>query len=465
MGVGGWDVIEWTKKLVGEAVEHDYQNNVVTGDNDWNLIVKPAPGYEHIAAGNEDGNVECEIRTAIDSNSTANAQFGELMHRTVTVWGVWTKDVSHDHKKEIHPLELLLCDFGYVSTFTKLAKVMVMSDHSPNFMIIPPRPHLPGAKANVHARFSFDFPPTPHDDCPPAWSYQSEKNLADGRSYWVTGDRGRFLLHGQVASGTGDNHGYYRAHLRLGCDTSREPSYIGLLRPGTMAEYYALGFDPGSFFSIVKGKFGEGLPLRRMRTYVRNGHRLWAGTFDQTNRGAYMQWYMSWNDFATRYRALQKSMNLVDVETHIDEGGARHWTAAWEEKTGDDGFVLGDIQTVARMQEKWSLPLVILKSYVDSGTRKWIGVFRETGVPTEVLVALSWNDLLNLHNDPNRAIAQIEPYMEGGRRLWAAIVQRRPNDVTLTWWPNVSQFGHEVQRLIDYYGLRLSDFAVCRGWR
>jgi len=463
MGVLGWNKLRDNVMLVGTAVSHEYAGGFFEGDNDWSLTIKPAPGFEWIARSNDGGNVECEVRTPIDDEHSEEVQYGELMHQTVTAVGCWCEDVSHDHKTELHPLQLLLWDSGPVRGQRKRVKVMVFSDHSPRFMIIPPRPSPLHRDQSTHATFGINFPMAPHDDVAPIYSIASEKNMTDARNFTVVGGEGAFTLRGDILSGHGDGKGYYRGYLDLDYNTSREPSYIGLLKPASDTHYGYYGWETNAFFDILKARFAEGIPTTKLRSCVVNGTRLWSGEFDRNGRGAFAEWYMNWDQFLHKYDDLRHTMNLVDMETHVDNG-QRFWTALWYDKTSDDGVAWGSLDSVLSTGNRWGVAPITLKTYVEGGTRHWIGVFRDTGINTNVVAGLDWAGVLALHSDPARAITHLEPYLEGGRRLWAAIFERRPNDVTLTWWSNQHLYRDEVQRLYDKFGLEVVDFAVCRGW-
>lgn len=463
MGVGGWDFLADNVELIGTVVDHNYSGGFFEGDDDWCIIIKPAAGFEWVAKSNDGGTVECEIRTPIDDSNSEEVQFGELMGQLVKAWGCWCEDVSHDHKTELHPLMLLIWDSGPTIDQRKRVKVMVFSDHSPPFMVIPPRPSPLHRDQPTHATFGIDLPVAPHDDVAPIFSIVSERDMTDSRSFTVVGGEGAFALRGDIFSGHGDGKGYYRGHIDLGYDTSREPSYIGLFRPGTDEHYGYYSWNPGQFFNILNTRFQESIPATKLRSYIVNGQRVWSGEFDSNGRSAYCEWYMSWDEFLQKYDELWSSMNLVDLETHVDDG-QRFWTGLWYNKTADDGVAWGSLDDVLGLGQKWGMPPITLKTYVEGGLRHWFGIFRETGVPTEVRRSLSWADVLALHADPSRAIVHLEPFLENGLRQWAAIVEQRSNDVTLTWWSNWPLYRNEVQRLFDDYGLRVTDFAVCRGW-
>jgi hypothetical protein len=463
VGVGGWNKIADNTALVGTVVDHAYAGSWLEGDDDWSITIKPAPGYERIAMSNEGGNVECEIRTPIDDENSERAQFGELMGQTVRAYGCWCHDVSHDDKTELHPLQLLIWDSGPTVGERKRVKVMVFSDHSPRFMIVPPRPSPLHRDGRTHATFGLQFPVAPHDDVSPVYSIASERNMTDARSFTIVGGEGAYTLRGDINSGHGDDAGYYRGHLDLDYNTSREPSYIGLLRTGRDAHRGYYSWDAKSFFDQLKARFAEGIPAIRLRGHVINGLRVWSGEFDRTGRGAYCSWYMSWDQFRAKYDEKWKTMNLVDVETHIDDG-RRYWTALWHDRVASDGIAWGSLESVLGAGRRWGAPPITLKTWVEGGGRHWIGIFRSSGVPTEVRQALTWAELVALHSEPGRAIAHLEPYLESGNRRWLAIVEDRPNDVTLTWWPNHHLYRDEIQRLYDTYGLEAFNFAICRGW-
>jgi hypothetical protein len=214
---------------------------------------------------------------------------------------------------------------------------------------------------------------------------------------------------------------------------------------------------------MLQGRFHDGIPATKLRSYVINGQRVWSGEFDRNGRAAHCLWYMRWDEFLTKYDELWPSWNLVDLETHVDNG-QRFWTGLWYDKTANDGVYWGSLEDVLQAGRNWQAPPITLKTYLEGGARHWIGVFRQTGVSTDVRHGLGWREVLALHADPAHAIVHLEPYIQDGLRQWSAIVEQRSNDVTLTWWSNTILYRDKVQRLFDTYGLRVTDFAVCRGW-
>ena len=462
MGVLGWHTIGENQELVGTVVDHGYSDGFFEGDNDWSLSIKPAPGFEGVAAGNAGGNVECEIRTAVDDKNSEKVQFGELMGKTVRVFGTWVKDISHDNKKEIHPLMLLTCDFGMVgSGFSKRYKAMVFSDHSPWVSLIPPRPSPPHARDNIHATFGLQFPPCPSDDVVPMYSIANEKNLTDSRNFSISGGNGKYTLNADIRSGHGSNSGYYRGLLDLGYDTSPTPNFVGLVHPANTATMDYLSWDLASFIGKVNENFAKNFPMTKFRTHVVKGTRLWSASFEGSGN-AYFQWYMTWNEFAAKYNELWPTMNLIDVETHIDNG-QRFWTALWREKVANDGLIVGTRAFLDGYIAKWGNP-VNVKTYLDNGQRRWCAIFRNIGTPVDFHYDLSFQAMYNIAKSTDRALLHIEPYVQDSQRKWAVVAQHKPNDVVLTWWVNSTLFAKELQFLLNNYGLRLFDFAVCRGF-
>lgn len=463
MGVGGWDVIEPFKMIRGTAIKCAYQDGWLDGDSDWTMMVQPVATDAYISAGNDGGQIECEIRTPFDNENSMNAQFGEFLGREVRVGGAWVKDVSHDHKKELHPLFMILCEFGYASGYSTHAKAMVMSDHSPPFMVIPPRPRVPYSRGNVSAHFSFPFPPAPHDDTPPSWNLLSERNMTDSRDLSVSGSGGRFSFAGHVESGSGDGRGYYRAHVSLGFDTSHAPSFVGLLRPSTASESGVLSWEAGAFFAHVSEEFRNHQPVTRVRTHVENGQPRWSALFQDTSTNVRIDWNLTWNAFLELYRQRWDTMNVSDLEGYLAPGGERLWTATWVSRTGPDGIAWGSIADVLATGRKWQMPMTTLKTWVQGGVRTWIGVFRAGAEASTLEPANSWQELVRHVEHGTRNIIHIEPYVDDGQRRWAVLLGSRANDMTLTWWPSAALFAQEVQRLLDR-GLSLYDFSVSRGW-
>jgi hypothetical protein len=462
MGVLGWNVLADNKMLVGTVTDHGYEGDFWTGDKDWEFNIKPKAGFESVAEGNDNGLVQCEIRTAIDSQNSEAAQFGELVGREVTVWGTWVTDISHGNKKEIHPLMLLLATVGE-SAMWKRVKIMVFSDHSPSFMVIPPRPSPPHRDQATHATFSLNFPLAPADDVLPIYSIVSEKNMSASRNFSIAGSGGDYNLNADINSGRGDNSGYYRGYVDLSYDTSHEPSYVGLFHSANTEHYGRFGWDTNSFFNEVVTRFNANTPLTNIRTYVVGGQREWAGTFENIGKPAYAQWYMSWDDFTNKYNELRSTMNLIDIETHVDDG-IRYFTAVWHGKTNDDGWAIGDLNYVKLIAKQWDLPAVCLKTYLENGKRVWLAVFRQTGVPTEILFSLTWGQVLEIEQNDGKNIVHLEPYMDNGTRLWSMIVENAPRKTMLAWWQDKYLFAEKTQYYFDTWGLRLFDFCCPRGW-
>jgi hypothetical protein len=465
MGVLGWNVIQDNKRLVGTVIDHGYSDGFFEGDNDWSLSIQPAQGFEDVGEGNDGGIVECEIRTAIDDKGSEEAIFGSLVGQIVDVSGTWVTDISHDNKKEIHPLMFLTCNWGQPpgDSFGKRVKVMVLSDHSPDFMLIPPRPAPPYADQSVHATFGITYPPAPSDDILPVVNIADERNMTDSRNFSISGSDGVFVLNGDIYSGHGDNGGYYRGLLDLQFDTSAEPAYVGLVYPASTASQFVLGYDYDSFFALVLQNFGNNFPMTKFRTYVINNQRVWSATFESISVNSYYETYMTWDEFTAKYNELWENWNLIDVEIHIDNG-QRFWTALWHDnKTSSDGWAIGPREYIMGTIVQWGTPFTI-KTYLDNGVRVWFAIFRNTGTTMDLQLDLSWQDVLNLQANPDRALLHLEPYVQNSQRLWAAITEQKPNNVALTWWVNKDLFAASVQNLFDTGGWRLFNFSASRGF-
>ncbi|PDZ39793.1 hypothetical protein CN520_00575 [Bacillus cereus] len=235
---------------------------------------------------NDGGNVEYGIRIPIDDEHSEEVQFGELMGQIVTAVGCWCEDVSHNHKTE---LQLLILDSCPVMGQWKWVKVIVFSDHSPRFMIIPPRPSPSHRDQSTHATFNIKFLVTPDNDVTPVYSIVSEWNMTDWRNFNIVGGNGAFVLRDEIESGYGDGKGYYRAHIDLDYGTLLDTSYIGLFQPGSEEHWGDYSAYPAQFLDYLKGKSAENVIVTKVRTHVINGQRVWSEEFDRNGRYGHFQ--------------------------------------------------------------------------------------------------------------------------------------------------------------------------------
>ena len=213
MGIAGWNVLSTHEVLAGTIVDTHYSGgNGVTSDYDWNVIIQPAAGYEHLAVNsagvtNATGQIECKIHingSKVDGSYWGPAFFNRLgqvgwngQHYSVEVAGVWCEDLSHGNKTEIHPIQTMKAFIAddahgpswWIAAFSESWNLCIAQPKA------PPADHVP-----VNAVFALPWPAqSPGTEAPPiAVQYDDPHNIVaasqaaqdPGQTYTVTVNTG-----------------------------------------------------------------------------------------------------------------------------------------------------------------------------------------------------------------------------------------------------------------------------------
>jgi hypothetical protein len=169
-----------------------------------------------------------------------------------------------------------------------------------------------------------------------------------------------------------------------------------------------------------------------------------------------------WADFAAKWEQLSKQgLRLVDLETWLD-GGTRRWGGAFRQ--GDDAHYLWVGVDWDGFVAKWKelakddLRLVDVEPYLEGGKVKWAGVWRE-GTDGYYLWVAPWASFVakwkELAADGLRLV-DIDTFVDGGVRKWVG-VWREGNDAHYLWagvdWSSFvakwKELGPDHLRLID----------------
>jgi hypothetical protein len=468
MGVLGWNDLGDNVQLVGTVVNHFYSDQFLEGDGDWSLVIKPDPEFAHLAVNSsgavnpDQGNIECEVLSVLGKSSEESV-LGPLMGKKVSVWGHWVEDISHDHKTEIHPMSTLLLE-DPVAGYSKRFQVLVQCDNSGFNVVRPFSP--PDAKTAIDSTVWVQFPPVVDDDLSPTCKIINEHDLSNSKSFVIIGSGLQFLVKANVnVSPDDNNHMYYRGLVELGYDSSAEPTWVGVMIPDDRANFLLRDQDPNTFGGESQTMTDGGTPPHRVRTYVVNGQRLWAGIFLGSSAGNTFQWYRNWEDFMGLWAQFYPTMCLIDVVTFV-ENGERMWGGIWEDSFDGNGiFSSTDPEALKVQQTAWGMPLVNIKTYVDGGERVWFGIYRGNGTTTTFSYGLTFEQLIGQvgqYSGQQKLIA-IETYVDSGQRRWASIWENTPSSSLLVWGYS-DYFGQTIQQNFEQYGFRLVSLAVSRGW-
>jgi hypothetical protein len=88
-------------------------------DGDTNIVIKPDDNYQELLINrfgnpNKDtGKIEGEINLPEDRRDQYTNWVHSMIHTTVTAIGVFVEDDEHDHKTELHPMDLIVGQVTY----------------------------------------------------------------------------------------------------------------------------------------------------------------------------------------------------------------------------------------------------------------------------------------------------------------------------------------------------------------
>jgi hypothetical protein len=123
----------------------------------------------------------------------------------------------------------------------------------------------------------------------------------------------------------------------------------------------------------------------------------------------------------------QKGLALVNLRTYV-ESGARKWIGVWRAGSDANYFTVGlseaALNTLATTRHGQGLRLVDLETYVDNNTRYWAGVWRagnDSEYYTLDLDLASFNSLATTRHGQGLRLVDLQTYVVGGVRKWGGL--------------------------------------------
>jgi hypothetical protein len=195
---------------------------------------------------------------------------------------------------------------------------------------------------------------------------------------------------------------------------------------------------------------------------------VWGGK-DPGGTGAFFV-DLSWEELTSWWNKLAANQYLNDVETYV-KGGERRYIAVWRVGKGNGALWASEWIEFSR---KWNelrktQDLIDVEVYRSGDRWIYLGVYRvkQAGVNGDggLLAGLSWEELVDWREKLAKEsyLADVETYVEGGKRKFVAVWRVGKGTGGLYWQNNWPDFGDTLnklrptQQLIDFEKFLSSD--------
>jgi hypothetical protein len=122
-----------------------------------------------------------------------------------------------------------------------------------------------------------------------------------------------------------------------------------------------------------------------------------------------------------------KGLALVNLRTYV-ESGARKWVGVWRAGTDANYFTVGltgaALDSLATTRHGQGLTLIDLETYVDNNTRYWAGVWRagtDANYYSRDLDLAAFTQLATTRHGQGLRLIDLETYLVGGVRKWGGV--------------------------------------------
>jgi Lysine-specific metallo-endopeptidase len=207
-------------------------------------------------------------------------------------------------------------------------------------------------------------------------------------------DNATYLAQHKPSWAIRNNDNYASFALAVGL---AEPTYTAVFipkeSPGTGALFAGMSWDQ----LVANWKtLGAQQYLAEVETYVVAGKRQFLGVW-RMGPGNGALYLHDWTNFAKTFAELKGTQDLIDVEAFETEAGRRFlgvWRAKPDGQKGDGGLLVG--LSWSELTAKWqelgaAAYLAGVETYVDNGSRKYIGVWRVGGGPSALFQYDDWH--------------------------------------------------------------------------
>ena len=171
---------------------------------------------------------------------------------------------------------------------------------------------------------------------------------------------------------------------------------------------------------------------------------------------------MTWESLAEQWKKLGQHQYLADVETYVRDG-QRRYTAVWRVGKGNGALWAGPWTEFAKNFAEWkkTQDLIDIEVYESGGTRVFLGVFRHkqgTTGDSGLLAGLTWQQLVDKRKEfADKAwLADVETYVDGGSRKFVGVWRVGKGVGALYWFPSKGDFDAKrkelsgTKQLVDY---------------
>jgi hypothetical protein len=241
----------------------------------------------------------------------------------------------------------------------------------------------------------------------------------------------------------------------------------GICRGGvSWANYFTWQKTLGNFEAWIDEQHDKGRRLIDVETYVVNGQRRWAGV---VRSGNWTQKFVHSLDPTTFPQQLfndPANQGLVpfNLEAYID-GGKVYFAAILRSGLLQPNITivpdvgLSALKTANEQHIDEGLRLVDIETYVSGGKRRWAAIWFPGDWKSYLLTDLSFQSFKEQtqkkFDDEGMRLIDVETYIQGGQRLWAGFGRKGTWANTFLAEYSLQTFKDKVQQLFDEKGRRI----------
>lgn len=164
---------------------------------------------------------------------------------------------------------------------------------------------------------------------------------------------------------------------------------------------------------------------------------------------------LTWEGLAEQWKKLGEDQYLADVETYVKDG-QRRYAAVWRVGKGNGALWAGPWSEFAKNWTEWKKvqDLIDVEVYKSGGTWIYLGVFRHkqgsSGAGDGGLLAgLTWDQLVEKRKEflDKAWLADVETYVDGGSRKFVGVWRVGKGIGALYWYPDKDDFDAKRKEL------------------
>jgi hypothetical protein len=240
----------------------------------------------------------------------------------------------------------------------------------------------------------------------------------------------------------------------------------GIARGASWANSYWISTSRSAFEAKAQQLFDDhGRRLIWVSTFVENGKRRWAGIARSATWANSFWVSTSRSAFEAKAQQLFDShgRRLTHVHTYVD-GGTRYWMGIARSGNWSSSFWISGSRSAfeAKAQDlfdKHGRRVTFVQTYVENGTRYWIGIAQGGTWANSFWVSEGFSAFnqkaQQLFDEKGRRLVHVHTYVDSNKRYWAGIA--RSGNWSNSFWlsSNLDSFNMTAQDLFDNNGRRL----------